>query len=321
MKKFLIMIPIVFIFILAGCSLVGDSGNLQNAGLLVETSIHDQPWNKKGYEGLLAIEETFNTDVFYKEGVRTEADVREAVDTFVNDGVNLIFGHSSTYGNFFEEMSEEYPGVHFVYFNGGQFAEGVTSLNFNAHAMGFFAGMLAGEMTESNHAGVIGAFEWQPEIEGFYEGVTYQNPEADVHFNYVNDWDGKGKAMDVYETLRKEGTDVVYPAGNAYSTAVIEQASDDGIYAVGYVSDQAKLAEKAVLTSTVQHVEKLYELAAEKFNEGDLRGGVLTFDFQDDMISLGKFSADVPGNFQKLMQEEIEAYQDTGLLPNERTAN
>nr|WP_090234172.1 BMP family ABC transporter substrate-binding protein [Lentibacillus halodurans] len=316
MKKLPIIILTAFILvILSGC---GDSGNLQNAGMLVETSIDDQPWDQKGYEGMLAIEEEFNVDVYYKEGVQTEQDVREAVEELVNDGVNLIFGHSNTYGTYFEDISQAYPDIHFVYFNGGQFAEDVTSMNFNSHAMGFFAGMMAGEMTETNHVGVIGAFEWQPEIEGFFEGVSYQNPEAEVHFNYVNDWNGKEMAMQMYETMRGEDADVIYPAGNAYSVSVIEQARGDGIYAIGYVSDQSEIDGETVLTSTVQHVEEIYTRTAENFNKGDLRGGVMTFDFQDDMISLGEFSPEVPEKFREKMREEVEAYKHTGLLPNER---
>ncbi|RYG72581.1 BMP family ABC transporter substrate-binding protein [Lentibacillus lipolyticus] len=319
MKKIIIIaLPILLIIALTGCSSMMESGDLQNAGMLVESSVHDDPWNKKGYKGLLAIEEKFDVDVFYKEGVRTEHEVKKAVDELVSNGVNLIFGHSSTYGVFFEDIAETYPDVHFVYFNGGQFSEDVTSLNFNSHAMGFFGGMMAGKMTGTNHVGVIGAFEWQPEIEGFYEGVKYQNPDAEVVFNYVNSWNDQQTAMTMYGEMRSRNVDVVYPTGDAYSTSVIKQASDDGIYTIGYVADQSSVAEETVLTSTVQHVQELYEMAANNFNEGDLRGGVLTFDFQEDAISLGTFSPEVPKDFRKKILDEVEAYKENGLLPNER---
>lgn len=306
--------------ILSGCSNF-DKGKLNKAGMLVETSIHDEPWGKKGYEGLLEISEEFDVDVYFKENIQTEQDVVKAVDELVNKGVNLIFGHSNTYGKYFKEISTSYPDVHFVYFNGGEFGEDVTSLNFNSHAMGFFGGMVAGKMTKTNHVGVIGAFEWQPEIEGFYEGVKYQNPEAEVTFNYVNSWNGNGIAVKKYEQMQDERVDVFYPTGDMYSASIIERASKDGLYAIGYVSDQSDIAEKTVLTSTVQHVEKLYVLTAEKFNEGELRGGVLTFDFQDDVISLGKYSPEVPEEFQETMKEAVEAYKETGLLPNEQESN
>lgn len=75
---------------LSGCSNYFNQGNLQKAGMLVETSIHDKPWNKKGYQGLLEIEEEFNTDVYFKEGIQTEQEIGKAVDELVNQGVNQI---------------------------------------------------------------------------------------------------------------------------------------------------------------------------------------------------------------------------------------
>ncbi|WP_164669479.1 BMP family ABC transporter substrate-binding protein [Virgibacillus doumboii] len=322
MKK-LTIITLAFItaMTLSGCSDYFNQGHLQKAGMLVEGSIHDQPWEKKGYEGLLQISEELDVEVYYKEDIQTKQEVTEAVDELVNKGVNLIFGHSSTYGKFFKDISEAYPDVHFVYFNGGQFGEDVTSLNFNSHAMGFFGGMVAGKMTSTNQVGVIGAYEWQPEIEGFYEGVKYQNPEAEVQFKYVNSWSGENIALKMYEQMLDSNVDVMYPTGDTYSEPVIEQAKKDGIYAIGYVSDQNSIAENTVLTSTVQHVEKLYVLTAEKFNDGELRGGVLTYDFQDEVISMGKYSPEVPEDFQDKVEDAVEEYKETGLLPNERESN
>ncbi|MFC4559305.1 BMP family ABC transporter substrate-binding protein [Virgibacillus kekensis] len=314
----IIILFAVTILLLSGCSDFFDEGNIQRVGMLVENSVHDEPWAQKGYKGLQAISEEFEVDVFFKENIQTEQDLREAVEDLSNRGVNLIFGHSSTYGKFFEDISASYPSIHFVYFNGGYFGEDLTSLNFNSHAMGFFGGMVAGKMTESNQVGIIGAYEWQPEIEGFFEGVKYQNPDAEVHFNYVHSWNDKKKALKQYKEMREKGVDVFYPTGDIYSEAIIKQAAEDGVYAIGYVTDQADIDKKTVLTSTVQHVEDLYVLIAEQFNEGELRGGVMTFDFQDEVISLGKFSPDVPEDFREKVMDEVEAYKDTGLLPNER---
>lgn len=319
MKKISIM-PIfilIIIVLLSGCR-HSDQGKLHKVGMLVETSIHDQVWAEKGYKGLRAISEKFDVDVYFKEGIQTKQEVINAVDDLVDKGVNLIFGQSNTYGKYFVEISSAYPKVHFVYFNGGEFEEDVTSLNFSSNAMGFFSGMIAGKMTETNHVGVIGAFEWQPEIEGFYEGVTYQNPAVEAHIKYVNGWNNTAIAMKLYKQLRQKNVDVFYPAGDSYSTEVIERASNDGVYAIGYVSDQSSIDESAVLTSTIQHVEKLYVLAAKKFDEGKLRGGVLTFDMQDEVVSLGEFSKEVPEEFRKKMNEAIEAYKETGLLPHQR---
>lgn len=318
MNKLYAFFLVLSVFLLiTGCSENAETGKIQNVGMLVEGSVDDQVWGKKGYDGLQNIEEKFNVNVYYKEGIKTQQEVTDAVEAFVNNGVNLIFGHSNSYGKYFLEISNSYPNVHFVYFNGGYYADNVTSLNFNSHAMGFFGGMVAGKMTRTNEVGVIAAYEWQPEIEGFYEGVKYQNPEANVHIDYVQDWSDKDKALEMYEKMKEQNADVFYPTGDSFSIEIIEQAEKDGLYAIGYVRDQSYLAEETVLTSTVQHVDKLYMLAAKKFNKNELEGDILVFDFQDGVISLGEFSPLVPEDFQEKIEDTIKEYKDTLLLPNE----
>lgn len=317
LKKIQVIFFLAISFLLlSGCGNV-EQGKIQRVGLLVENSIQEETWAKRGYEGLLNIGDTYNVDVYYKEGIKTEQETIRAVDEFVRNGVNLIYGHSSIYGKYFIDIANAYPDVHFVYFNGGYRANNVTSLNFNAHAMGFFGGMVAGEMTKTNQVGIIAAYEWQPEIEGFYEGVKYQNQEASVYMNVVNDWDDKDIALDMYEKMRSKNADVIYPTGDSFSSKVIQQAGRDQIYAIGYVRDQSDIDKSAVLTSTMQDVGRLYEWTAEQFNKGKLKGEVITFDFQDEAISLGKFNPDIPEDFQKMIQEDIDNYIETGLLPNE----
>ncbi|MDC3413697.1 BMP family ABC transporter substrate-binding protein [Aquibacillus sp. 3ASR75-11] len=317
-KNHLFRVLILIFFLLPVLTACGSDGEIQKVGMLVENTIQDQTWGNKGYRGLLQIKEEFNTDVYFKEGVTTQQEVNRAVNEFVNKGVNLIYGHSSSYGKYFVEINENYPDVQFVYFNGGYYDDNVTSLNFNALAMGFFGGMVAGEMTETNHIGLIGSFGWQPEIEGFFEGVKYKNQDAQVHMNYVNSWDDTERAMKIYQEMKRKNVDVVYPAGNSFSVPIINQAIADGLYAIGYVSDQSSLSEETVLTSTVQQVEQLYLLSAKKFDAGELEGKVLTFDFQDDVISMGDYSPEVPNTLTKEVEMAINTYIETGLLPNEK---
>ncbi len=316
MKSMLTVIGMsIFLFTITGCADRQDE--IQNVGMLIDSTIEEQPWGEKGLAGLTAIGDNYDVNIFYEENVMTQQDIIRAVDEFVNDGVNLIFGHSSIYGRHFAEVAKNYPNVHFVYFNGGYFADNVTSLNFNAHAMGFFAGMTAGEMTANDQVGIVAAYEWQPEIEGFYEGVSFQNPSAEVHMEIINDWNDAQSAVDIYEDMKNDQADVIYPTGDIFSRTIIQEASKDNLYTIGYVEDQSGIGGEMVLTSTIQHVDKLYEIIADEFNNGDLNGTIKTFDFEDEIISLGEFSPHVPDDFQDNINEAVQSYKETGLLPNE----
>lgn len=310
---FLIIISIV----LSGCIKNDTKLHIQKVGMLLEGTIKDHPWDQKGYKGLLTIGETYDVTVYYEEDINTEQAVLETVKKFIEDGVNLIFGHGNIYGQYFVDIAKDYPDVHFVYFNGGYYSENVTSLNFNTHAMGFFAGMVAGKMTETDEVGLIAAYEWQQEIEGFYEGVKYQNPSTQVHINFMNNWNSKELALDIYEEMKSNHVDVFYPVGDAFGMDIINQSSEDGLYSIGYLTEQSNTNQSMVLTSTIQHVDQLYAYAAEAFNTGTLKGNLLLFDFYDEMITLGAFSSDVPKAFQKEMLRLIDTYKETSLLPNE----
>src|SRR5690625_2314999 len=238
LRKISTIFIVVFLILLSSCTNTSKSSSIQKVGMLLDGSVDDHSWNQKGYHGLLNIKKQFNVEVNYKEGIKTRSQIINAVDKFVKDGVNLIFGHNHIYGRVFVQIAKEYPDVNFVYFNGGYFDDRVTSMSFNSHAMGFFSGMLAGKMSKTNNVGVIAAYEWQPEIEGFYEGVKFQNSDNKVHINFVPN-NNEELALDIYHRMTEKDVDVLYPVGDSFSENVIEEASKDNIYSIGYISDQS----------------------------------------------------------------------------------
>ncbi|KOP81724.1 BMP family ABC transporter substrate-binding protein [Cytobacillus solani] len=319
MHKLIMRFGMIFLclLLLASCGQAMSAGNLKKAGLLVPDTVNDQVWGTKGYKGMLKIQSHHNIEVYYKEGMNSQMVVERAVKEFDQKGVNIIFGHGNEYSEYFNKISNKYPHIHFVSFNGDAENSNTTSLNFEAYAMGFFGGMIAGHMTKTDTIGIIAAYEWQPEIEGFYEGANYENENVKVIIEYVGNWDDGTQAIQSLDRIFAKNADVIYPAGDGYNVPVIEKVKEKGHYAIGYISDQSDLGESAVLTSTIQHVDVLYELVAKKFNEGKLKSGNLSFDFQDDVITLGKFSPNVDKEYIELINAAIEKYKKTGRLPNE----
>ncbi|MCA0969600.1 BMP family ABC transporter substrate-binding protein [Halobacillus litoralis] len=317
MKKLTLVLLSVFL-VLPACSPLSSSGKDLKVGMLVESTISDQAWGQKGYKGMQAIQEEFGVDTFYKEGIQTYRQSAEAVEELVNKGVNVIIGHSNLYGKHFRQLHTNYPDVEFIYFNGQFTADNVTSLNFSAHAMGFFGGMVAGEMTETNKIGLIAVYEWQPEVEGFYEGVMYQNPEAEVQISFTNDWAGVEEAQEIYKKMKTEGTDVYYPTGDLFNVPLIHTIQEDQNHVIGYLSDHSSVAENTVLTSTVQHVDVVYKLAMERLMNDELGDEPIYFDFKDGAISMGGYSPEVPEAFVKEMERSVEQYIESGQLPNEQ---
>lgn len=313
LKRLLIFFSLASI--LLGCTNT-EKIKLKRIGLLVPETVSDQVWGTKGYKGMLKIQSAYNADVYYREGMTTKTAVAEAVKEFDQKGVQLIFGHGKEYAEFFNEIGLVYPHIHFVSFNGEARLKNTTSLTFDSHAMGFFGGMTAGHATKTNQVGMIAAERWQPEVRGFIDGVAFENASATVYVVYTGDWDDCQKALELLDTLNQYNVDVVYPAGDGYTVPVIEQLKANGLYAIGYVSDQSDLGGATVLTSTVQDVDKLYGLVAEKYSKGKLQSGNVHVGFQEGVLSIGKYSPNIKVNFIEKVNHYLEAYIKDGKLPN-----
>ncbi|MBM7647555.1 transcriptional activator of comK gene [Bacillus ectoiniformans] len=315
-NKWIMILIILLVSIVPGCSNEADKGELESVGLLVTDTISDQVWGTKGYKGMLKIEAEYGVDVYYKERIDSQILTERAIEEFSHKGVNLVFGHGMEYAEFFNKIAPEYPDMHFVSFNGQAAEKNTTSLKFDSHAMGFFGGMTAAHASKTETIGIIASYKWQPEIKGFVEGAKFENKDIQILIEYVNDWDDEDKALLILDGMMKKNVDVVYPAGDGYNVPVIERLKENQLYAIGYVSDQSELGEDTVLTSTIQHVDKLYLLIAQRFAENELKSGNLSFDFSDGVISMSEFNSHIDKEFADQLVEYVDRYIDTGKLPN-----
>src|SRR5699024_2223352 len=110
----------------------------------------------------------------------------------------------------------------------------------------------------------------------------------------------------------------VCTAGAIFSESIMHKASEGGIYAIGLLEDESSIDQLSVLTSTVRDIEQTYKIVADRFIQNELDGGILTFDVEDQLVSLGTFSEKVPESYRKMLLEEVEKYKETGLLPYQR---
>jgi len=316
MKKMIYLLVFPLFLLLISCA-QDQQQELEKVGLLLPYPIDDQAWNTKGYQGMLKLQATLNVDLLLKEDIRTKKLVEQTIDEFSEENVGIVFGHSHIYADMFMELKDDYPNMHFISFNGDVEGDNITSLHFDGYAMGYFAGMLAGEMSKTDSVGVIAAFPFQPEVKGFEDGVKFHSPSVTVNVDFVESWVDETKALEIFDTMKNNDVDIFYPAGDGYHLNIIEEVKKEGLYVIGYVGDQLDLGESTVLTSTVQKVEKLYEYVATKYKNGELENGNLSFDFQDGVITMGEFSQEVPLSTKEWVEKHVLNYIETGLLPND----
>ncbi|GEL76891.1 BMP family ABC transporter substrate-binding protein [Tenuibacillus multivorans] len=313
-KLWTICCTIVVLLLLSSCGEVFERGQLNNVGLLLEGTIHDETWGKGAYLGVLNIKDEHNTSVITRENVTTLRETEEYVKDMKRQGVNLIFGHGAEFGKYFEQINEYYPNVHFVYFNGNSFDQNITSIHFDGYEMGYFAGVLSAKMTDTKEIGVISAYQNQSEVQGFYEGVKDTDSSIDLHLRSVFNWYDEQRAMLFLNDLIDEGIDIVYPAGDGFNVPIIEKASEHNIQSIGYINDQYEIDPDTVLTSTIQDLEKIYLEVANQYDEGELTPGVISYSFDNEYIYLGRYGNEVPEGVREDINESINHYIETGRI-------
>ncbi|MFZ4450449.1 BMP family ABC transporter substrate-binding protein [Salibacterium aidingense] len=309
---------IIMMTLVTGCdNPVSTASSEEKAALLLENTIDEQGWNSKGYQGLLNIQSELGMEVTYEENVADMRKLKETVQGMQENGVTLLFGHGKTFADMFMKIKDDYPDLHFVSLNGAAEGDNITAVQFEGYAMGYFAGRLSSEMTQTNTIGVIAAQEWQPETEGFIEGAENNKESINVLKDSVGGWNDEDKALQILESMTSQEADIIYPAGNGFHVEVINELKSQGLQAIGYIGDQSDLGETTVLTSTVQHVDKMYQNIARQYQSGELKNGTISYGFKEGAISLGSFSPAVPDDVKDELEREIDHYKDTGELPGQ----
>jgi transcriptional activator of comK gene len=279
-------------------------------GILTSDSIHDQSWGSLAYEGQLRMMERFPVQVELISEVDTEDKMREATVQMIHKGVGIMIGHGREFSTVFTQLAPEYPNVHFVTINGTAEYSNQSAFTSHPQSYGYFAGMIAALMTETNKVAVIDSFVSNAEgIAGFKRALEEFNPEAEFFLRSVGSRDDEVKGAQMAKELVGLGVDIIFPQGNAFNRAVIYEAEKANINVIGYITDQAYMAEDHVLTSMLIDLSQAYVLIMEQYFSPDgIQSGNVILDFRDGVYGLAPFGPMVPEEIRKLVANQLEGY-------------
>ncbi len=258
--------------------------------------ITDQAWNQAGYTGLGVIKEK-QVETAYVEKVG-QPDQVEALSDFARRGYNLIFAHGGQFDTSIQQVAADFPETFFVGVNGAIKGENIASLRIDSLQAGYVSGVIAASMTKSNQIAYLCAQQFQStdeEKRGFELGAKSVKPDIKVTSSYTGDWNDAAKAKEAALALISAGSDVIYQWLDNAAPAVLQTASDKGVFAIGNTVDQQAVSPKAVLTSMVKRIDVAIGYLAELATKNELKGEVYTFGWEkSDVLYLGKFGEMVP---------------------------
>jgi basic membrane protein A len=138
-------------------------------------------------------------------------------------------------------------------------------------------GALAAMMTKTGVIGFVGG-ERYPNLlnifEGYKQGARDINPNVQVLETYLDDWDNSTKGKEAALSQINDGADLLLHVADTSGHGVIQAAKEKGVYAMGAISDQNKLASNTVLSSFVLDVEKAFDQAVKMVQTGNFSGQI-----------------------------------------------
>jgi len=266
----------------------------------------EEPWDGVIHAALSAEAETGSIVYNYADDIGYSGDMefvlREEAELNAPD---VIFGDAFGNEEAVRTVAADYPDIAFVFGSGG----GPANPNFSVfdnwiHEPAYLAGMLAGGLTESNVVGVVGGHP-VPEVNritnAFVAGAQATNPEVEVKVSFINSWFDPAAAKEAALAQIDAGADVLY----AERFGVIEAAQENGLIAIGNMSDQSSLAPETVVTSVTWNMTPTAEYIIDQVG-----GGTYTAQDLKDFSMVGKGGAALaPINADIAGAELIETVQ------------
>ncbi|MCA9933969.1 MAG: BMP family ABC transporter substrate-binding protein [Ardenticatenaceae bacterium] len=303
-----------------------SSADVFCVGLVTDVGeIDDKSFNQSAWEGVQMAATELGAQVDYIE-TKDAKDYATNIGLFAENGYDVIVTVGFALGEATLEAAGNYPDIKFIGVDQfqGEAAPNVAGLIFNEDKAGFLAGSLAAMLSESGTiAAVLGTDLVPPVVafkEGYENGARYINPDINLISTYhpggmdVAFTDPEWGASTAAQAIT-QGADVVFGAGGKTGNgALIEVASNEGLYCIGVDSDQWETVPEAhpcLVSSAMKLITPgVFDLvkAAQdgSFPTGNYFGSVGLADFHD-------FDGQVPQDVKDKLAEIDAGLQDGSI--------
>ena len=282
MKRYLSILFVIFILLALALSACGQAApeapeapaeEKFKVAAMFPGVVTDQSWNQFGFEGLQKAEKECGVEIAYSEEVSQDEQI-EVIRNYVAEGYDMVIGHGGEYADSIGVVAKENPDLKFGVADGSPMADNVSATKLSFRQMGYMAGILACNQTESDHvAYVVGELVGGTDegVEGYELGIATCGKDIEVDYIATGDWADVAKAREAGLALIDDGVDVLWHMLDAADAGLISAAEDEGVWAIGLYRDSSYLGPNSVLGSTTGSPgAMIYVLACGNGKPGEL---------------------------------------------------
>lgn len=278
--------------------------------------VNDKSFNQTSWEGLQALDpEVF--EVNYLES-KTDADYQTNINTFIDEGYDLIICVGYMLANATREAAEANPDQLFAIIDDATIdLPNVACLMFAQEQASYLVGLVAGSVTESKTVGYVqGMVSDSMNLFGigYITGVLEACPDATVLQYNANAFGDIAGGSTAAKDMITKGADVIYHAAGGTGIGVISACDEEGIWAIGVDTDQAPLAPDHVLTSAMKRVDVAAQDISKAVAEGNFTAGIHMYDLSNGGVDLAPTRDHIPAE----VIEVVEAAK-TAIINGEKS--
>ncbi len=254
--------------------------------LLTPGPISDAGWNAGAYDGLMTIQKELGASVSHVQ-VKSPSEFEDQFRAYAAEGYSLVFGHGFEFQDAAARVARDYPRTVFVTTSGSRTAPNLAPIVFELEQAAYLYGLVAGRMTKTAKAGMVGGVEL-PSIAStfiaFEAGLRAGNPGATARAVYTGSFEDVAGAETASLALADQGCDFLFQNADAAALGVFRAATERGIWAFGTNRDQNALAP-SILASAVIDMPRAFVETARRVKEGRFDGQPLRYGLKSGVIS------------------------------------
>ena len=280
--------------------------------------IGDFGWSYQHDQGRLQVEEALGDKVetAYLESVPEGADAERAIERFARSGCDIIFTTSFGYMDATNKVAGRFPDVKFEHATGYKREHpNVTTYNSKFYQGRYVIGQIAAAVSETGQAGYIASFPIPEVVRGinaFLLGARSVNPDFELKIVWVNSWFDPGREADAAKALIGQGADIL--TQHTDSTAPMQVAAEEGVFAFGQASDQIKFGPETQLTAIVDdwgpyYIERVKAVMDGTWEQSDTWHGLA-----EGNVAMAPFT-NMPDEVAAKAQETVDAIKSGELEP------
>ena len=302
--------------------------------------LEDKSFNQAAYEGGKAAAESLGAefDVIVTQNI---SDYKQNIQTFVDQGFNVIITVGFLIGTDTTIAAKENPDVTFIGVDQGICvdAEGAPDPTFgcagDAAALlpnyqgivfaeeqaGYLAGIVAASISKTGTIGAVGGTNVPAVVAynaGYVAGAKSVNPDIKTLYQETNPDPAKGfndpaTGKAIAQQFIGQGADVLFQIAGLTGQGVLEAACDANIYGIGVDVDQVETLPNlsgCIVTSAEKKLKDTVQAVAESVASGDFQAGTVSYNAASDPPAIGLAPYH---ELESLITPEIQAKLDDAM--------